>query len=93
MIFGLLLRGRLRQVLLYLGVFQGISQFSHIVSQPYVQWCSEKAEKVTHIKGRILDQVMNLFNCVPFLKMRISLKGNNFFISSSLKYGKSLLSH
>ena len=24
------------------------------------------AEKVTHIKGRILDQAVVLFNCVPF---------------------------
>ena len=24
------------------------------------------AEKVTHIKGRLLDQAMILFNCVPF---------------------------
>ena len=30
------------------------------------QWCSQKAEKVRHIKGRLLDQAVVLFNCVPF---------------------------
>ena len=27
---------------------------------------SQNAEKFTHIKGRLLDQAMILFNCVPF---------------------------
>ena len=30
------------------------------------QWRSQKAKKVTHIKGRLLDQAVILFNCVPF---------------------------
>ena len=37
---------------------------------------SQNAEKVTHIKGRLLDQAMILFNCVPF-QMGPSLKGKN----------------
>ena len=31
-----------------------------------IQWRSQKAEKVTHIKGRLVEQVVILFNCVPF---------------------------
>ena len=27
-----------------------------------IQWCSQKAEKVTHIKGRLLGQAVILFN-------------------------------
>ena len=30
------------------------------------QCCSQNAEKVTHIKGRLLDQAVILFNCIPF---------------------------
>ena len=30
------------------------------------QWRSKNAEKVTHIKGRLLDQAVVLFNRVPF---------------------------
>ena len=30
------------------------------------QWRSQNAEKVTHIKGRLLDQAMILFNLVPY---------------------------
>ena len=30
------------------------------------QWGSQNAEKVTHIKGKLLDQAVILFNCVPF---------------------------
>ena len=41
------------------------------------QWRSQKAEKVKHIKGRLLDHAMILFNCVPFIKMETSLKGKN----------------
>ena len=35
---------------------------------------SQNAEKVTHIKGRLLSQAMILFNCFPF-QMGTSLKG------------------
>ena len=34
-------------------------------------------ENVTHIKGRLLDQAVILFNCVPF-ETGTSLKGKNF---------------
>ena len=40
------------------------------------QQCSQNAEKVTHIKGRLLDQAMILSNCIPF-QMGTSLKGKN----------------
>ena len=52
---------------------------------------NQNAEKVTHIKGRQLDQAMILFNCAPF-QMGTSLKEKNLlpgerilcFMSSSL---------
>ena len=62
---------------------------------------SQNGEKVTHIKGRLLDQAMILFNCVPF-QMGTSHKGktllperaNSFLYEQFLiVYGKSLLSH
>ena len=31
-----------------------------------LQWRSQNAEKVTHIKGRLLYQAMILYNYVPF---------------------------
>ena len=37
---------------------------------------SRNAEKSTHIKGRLLDQTMILFNYVPF-QVGTSLKGKN----------------
>ena len=42
----------------------------------WTQWRSQNAEKVKHIKGRLLDQAVILFNRVPF-KMGTSLKGKN----------------
>ena len=40
-----------------------------------IQRCrSQNAEKVTHIKGRVLDQAMVLFNCVPFQNRKLLLK-------------------
>ena len=42
----------------------------------YLQRRNKNAEKVTHIKGRLLDQAMILFSCVPF-QMGTSLKGKN----------------
>ena len=31
-----------------------------------LQWQSQNAEKVTHIKGKLLDQAVILFICLPF---------------------------
>ena len=42
----------------------------------HMQRRSQNAEKVIHIKGRLLDQAMILFNCVPF-QLGTSLKGKN----------------
>ena len=39
-----------------------------------MQWRSQNAEKVTHIKGRLLDQAVIQFNGVPFHN-GTSLKG------------------
>ena len=36
----------------------------------------QNAEKVMHIEGRLLDQEMILFNCIPF-QIGTSLKGKN----------------
>ena len=36
------------------------------------QWRSQNAEKVTYIKGRLLDQAVILFNCVPFQNGNLS---------------------
>ena len=36
------------------------------------QWRSQNAEKVTHIKVRLLDQAVILFNCVPFQNWNFS---------------------
>ena len=66
-----------------------------IISEHTDQWRSQNAEKVTHIKRRLLDQAMILFDCVPF-QMGTSLKGKNCsqrelilsFKSSFLWYGK-----
>ena len=42
----------------------------------HIQQRSLKAEKVPHIKGRLLNQAMILFNCVPF-HIGTSLKRKN----------------
>ena len=59
----------------------------------------QNAEKCTHVKGKLLDQVMILFNCVPFQNGNFSSKkefaprGSEFsFMSSSLLYEKISLS-
>ena len=55
-----------------------------------LQGRSQNAEKVTHIKGRLLDKVMILYNCVPkwelLLKERICSQREQIisFMSSSL---------
>ena len=64
------------------------------------QWRSQNAEKVTHIKGRLLGQAMILVNCVPFQNWN-SLKGknllpegaNSFLYWPFLLVLKSLLPH
>ena len=57
------------------------------------QWRSQNAEKVTHIKGRLLDQAVILFNCVPFQKGNFSQRkefaprGSEFFPLRAVSYG------
>ena len=40
----------------YINIFMAVQQLR-----------SQSAEKVTHIKERLLDQAVLLFNCIPFL--------------------------
>ena len=55
--------------------------------------CSQNAEKATHIKGRLLDQAVVLFNCAPFLNGNFSLRkkfaprGSKFFPLRAVPYG------
>ena len=37
-------------------------------------WHSQNAEKVTHIKMRLLDQAVIQFNCVPFHNENFSIR-------------------
>ena len=47
---------------------------------------SQNAEKVAHIKGRLLDQAVILFNCVPFWNGNFS--GSKFFPLRANSYGR-----
>ena len=62
-----------------------------------IQWRSQNAEKVAHIKGRLLDQAVILFHCVLFSKLKENLlpEGANscsqreqFFPLTAVPYGK-----
>ena len=55
-------------------------------------WRSQNAEKVTHIKGRLLDQAMIPFNCDP-IQMGTSLKEKNLLPegASSFLYKQFLI--
>ena len=41
-----------------------------------LQWRRKIAEKITHIKERLLNQAVILFNCLPF-QIGTSLSGKN----------------
>ena len=60
------------------------------------QGCSQNAENVTRIKGRLLEQAVIIFNCIPF-ERRTSLKGKNLLTegANSFHYEQfqSLLPH
>ena len=53
-------------------------------------------EKVTHVKGRLLDQAMILFNCVPFQNGNFSSRkefapsGSEFFHLKAVSYGMEI---
>ena len=54
-----------------------IRPLSHVFNLCHsVQLHSQNAEKATHIKGRLLDQAIIFFYCVPF-QMGTSIKGKN----------------
>ena len=60
-----------------------ISRGHRLVFPNQDQRHSQNAEKVMHIKGRLLDQAMILFNYVP-IQMGTSVKGKSFsFITLS----------
>ena len=63
-----------------------------IIHITYNQWRSQDAEKVTHIKGRLLDQAAILFNCVPF-QGKFAPRESKFFPLRAVPDGmeKSLL--
>ena len=58
-----------------------------------LQWRSQTLEKVTHTKGRLLDQAVILSNCVPFYNGNSSLwieyahRGNECFPLRAVPYG------
>ena len=55
------------------------------------QWRCQNVKKVTHLKGRLLDQAVIIFNCVPFRNRNCSQRDRILsFKSSSLYYGKLL---
>ena len=57
------------------------------------QWRNQNAEKVTHTKGRLLDQTVVLFNCVLFPNKNLSerkefaSRGSEFFPLRAVPYG------
>ena len=61
---------------------KGLKVKKHLFMRINSQWRSQNAEKVTHLKERLLDQAMILFNGVPF-QMRTSLKGNNLLLEGA----------
>ena len=61
-------------------MFVKIKQYSGIEVHKICQWRSQNVEKVMHIKGRLLDQAVILFNCVPFLKWELLYVPSSFAI-------------
>ena len=57
-----------------------------------LQWRVQNAEKVTHIKGRLLDQAMVLSHYVPFQIEKLSKRkefaprGSEFFLLRAIHY-------
>ena len=84
-----------RMVLLYI-------EGSQVIEFNSYEWLSQNAENVTHIKRRLLDQAVILFNCVAFQngnfseRKEFAPRGNKFFPLRAVPYkgyGKSLLPH
>ena len=51
--------------------------YHSLISSYTRQWGSQKAKKVTHIKGRLLDQAVILSYGVPFQNGNLELRGKN----------------
>ena len=49
-----------------------VSPIGQSMKKSTTQWRSQNAEKATHIKGRLLEQAVILFNCIPFQKRNFS---------------------
>ena len=61
-----------------------------------LQWRSQNAGKVKHIKGRVMNQVMILYNNVPLkwellLKEEFAPRGSEFFPLRAVPYEKITL--
>ena len=61
------------------------SEKGYAQTNRWKQWRRQNAEKVTHIKERLLDQAVMLFNCIPFqsgsfsLRIEFAPRGSEFF--------------
>ena len=57
-----------------------------------MQWRCQNAEKITHVKGRLLDQTVIQFNCAPFhngnyyLRKEFAPRGSEFFPLRAVSY-------
>ena len=51
---------------LYVQCLMVLLQVHLLIAQIKYQWRSQNVEKVTHIKGRLMDQAVVLFNCALF---------------------------
>ena len=58
-----------------------------------MQWSSQNAEKVTHIKERLLEQAVIIFNCVPYqngncsYRKEFAPRGSEFFPLKAVPFG------
>ena len=54
---------------------------------------ARKLKKITHMKGRLLDQAVILFNCAPFQignfsqRKGFAPRGSEFFLLRAVLYG------
>ena len=64
-----------------------------IIMSNGLEWRGQKAEKITHIKKRLLGQAVILFNCVSFqngnfsYRKEFASRGSEFFPLRAIHYG------
>ena len=67
--------------------------FSPHSTRHFQSWRSQNAKNVTHIKGRLHDQAVNLFHCVPLqngnfsYRKELAPRGSKFFPLRAVRYG------